>query len=98
MAASLWCADFIDGQGEVHHPFGTSQLEAVREYAGVPGASATRLPIEEDVSAACDAASPIVVSRPESSTARQLSSAASRLTLDLARLQVRLLMIACDCV
>ena len=28
-------AYFTDGHGEVHYPFGTSQLEAVREYAGV---------------------------------------------------------------
>jgi Mrp family chromosome partitioning ATPase len=78
---------FTDGHGEVHHPFGTSQLEAVREYAGVAAHAAFRLPIEAAVSAACDASTPIVVAYPESATAGALAAAAAQLTLDVARLQ-----------
>ena len=80
-------AYFTDGHGEVHYPFGTSQLEAVREYAGVAAHAAFRLPIEAAVSAACDASTPIVVAYPESATAGALSAAAAQLTLDVARLQ-----------
>jgi hypothetical protein len=79
-------AFFKDGHGEVHHPFGRSQLRAVREYAGVDEADATRLPIECDVSEACDESTPVVVARPASETARLLRAAAERLTLRVARL------------
>ena len=80
-------AYFTDGHGETHHPFGTSQLDAVREYAGVGAAAASRLPIEPEVSAACDESTPLVVSRPTSAAARTLTAAAAQLTADLAQLQ-----------
>lgn len=79
-------AYFTDGHGEVHHPFGTTQLEAVRNYAGVDAASAVRLPIEPVVSEACDEGAPVVTARPDSETSTQLRAAAARLTYDLAHL------------
>ena len=80
-------AYFTDPRGEVHHPFGRTQLEAVREYARVGSMDALRLPIEPEVSEACDEGLPVVLSRPQSETAKAVREAAARLTLTLARLQ-----------
>lgn len=80
-------AFFTDPSGGVHHPFGTTQLERVRTYAGVGADDAVRLPIEADVSDACDEGSPLVIARPQSATAKILRAAAQRLTLTIARLQ-----------
>jgi hypothetical protein len=35
----------------VHHPFGTSQLDAIRERSGLDQSAAFRLPIEQQVTA-----------------------------------------------
>ena len=80
-------AYFVDGHGEVHHPFGLSQLEAVRQHAAVAPEAAARLPIEAEVSEACDEGVPLVLSRPECETAAQLRRIAERLVLDVARMQ-----------
>ena len=80
-------AFFEDARGEVHHPFGKTQLDALREYAGVDAADAVRLPIEEAVSVACDEGAPLVASQPSSASAALLRGAAARLTLTLAHLQ-----------
>ena len=71
-------AFFTDGAGLVHHPFGKTQLAQVRKYARVAEADATRLPIEEAVSEACDQGSPLVVKRPESATAAALRSPSAK--------------------
>lgn len=76
-----------DTHGHTHYPFGTTQLEAVREYARVQADDAFRLPLEPDVSAACDDAAPLVLSRRHSAAAGQLRAVAERLTFSLARLQ-----------
>ena len=80
-------AFFTDPRGDVHHPFGKTQLEGLRAYAGVDEADAVRLPIEEAVSVACDEGAPLVSSQPSSASATLLRRAAERLTLTLARLQ-----------
>jgi Mrp family chromosome partitioning ATPase len=80
-------AYFTDPQGGVHYPFGRTQLEGVRKYANVDTDDATRLPIEEAVSIACDDGSPLVVAQPHSEAASRIRAAAARLTLSLARLQ-----------
>ena len=80
-------AYFTDRHGEQHFPFGKSQLDAVRAYAGVSKDAATRLPIEVEVSEACDESTPIVLARPQSATAQSLIAAAAQLTRDLAQLQ-----------
>ena len=78
---------FTDPRGETHHPFGKTQLERVASYAGVGAAEATRLPIEEVVSEACDEGVPLVLSRPRSAAARALREAAARLAHAVARVQ-----------
>jgi len=42
---------FTDPHGGVHHPFGTSQLDAIRERSGLDQSAAFRLPIEQQVTA-----------------------------------------------
>ena len=56
-------AYFKDPRGEVHHPFGKTQLETIRQYSQVPADAAFRLPIEEAVTNACDDGVPVVLSR-----------------------------------
>ena len=73
--------------GMEHHPFGTTQLDSVREYANVEADDARRLPIEAAVSEACDEGSPVVIARPESETAKSIRDAAERIILSIARLQ-----------
>ncbi|KAL1524591.1 hypothetical protein AB1Y20_019481 [Prymnesium parvum] len=80
-------AYFKDPRGEVHHPFGKTQLEAVREYCRVPSDAAFRLPIDEGVTDACDQGVPIVVHRPQSETAAVIREAAKLLVLEVARLR-----------
>ena len=80
-------AYFTDPRGDVHHPFGRTQLDAVREYARVGSMDALRLPIEPEVNEACDEGLPVVLSRPQSETAKAVREAAARLTLKLAQLQ-----------
>ena len=65
-------AYFKDPRGDVHHPFGKTQLDAIRQYSQVPTEAAFRLPIEEEVTNACDDGVPVVLSR----RARALAAAA----------------------
>lgn len=51
---------FTDDTGRVHHPFGSSQMEAVRERARLPADAAFRLPIEPGMCAASDRGVPYV--------------------------------------
>ena len=76
-------AFFTDPRGDVHHPFGKTQLEGLRAYAGVDEADAVRLPIEEAVSVACDEGAPLVSSQPSSASATLLRRP-ERLTLSRA--------------
>ena len=80
-------AYFTDPSGQTHHPFGRTQLDQVREYAGVAAERATRLPIEEAVSDACDEGVPLVLARPQSEAAQQLRAAATNLVIAIAELQ-----------
>lgn len=80
-------AHFTDPRGEVHYPFGRTQLEAVRDYSLVSDAAAFRIPIEPEVTEACDEGSPVMLSRPASETAAVMRAAAQQLVLDVARLR-----------
>ena len=80
-------AYFTDPSGGVHHPFGTTQLARVAEYAAVTPEDSKRLPIEAAVSEACDEGTPLVMARSGSATAAALRDVAARLTYRVAELQ-----------
>jgi hypothetical protein len=42
-------AFFRDDTGRHHYPFGTSQLDSVRQHAGLQAADTFRVPIEAEV-------------------------------------------------
>ena len=80
-------AYFDDPSGGRHHPFGSSQLAAVRADAGLEEAAAFRLPIDATMTDACDAGVPLVVGMPDAAAAAVFDAAAARLVPDLLRLQ-----------
>ena len=80
-------AYFDDPSGGRHHPFGSSQLAAVRADAGLEEAAAFRLPIDATLTDACDAGVPLVVGTPDAAAAAVFDAAAARLVPDLLRLQ-----------
>ena len=80
-------AYFDDPSGGRHHPFGSSQLAAVRADAGLEEAAAFRLPIDATMTDACDAGVPLVVGTPDAAAAAVFDAAAARLVPDLLRLQ-----------
>jgi len=80
-------AYFDDPSGGRHHPFGSSQLAAVRADAGLAEAAAFRLPIDATMTDACDAGVPLVVGTPDAAAAAVFDAAAARLVPDLLRLQ-----------
>ena len=80
-------AYFDDPSGGRHHPFGSSQLAAVRADAELAEAAAFRLPIDATLTEACDAGVPLVVGTPDAAAAAVFDAAAARLVPDLLRLQ-----------
>ena len=80
-------AYFDDPSGGRHHPFGSSQLAAVRADAGLEEAAAFRLPIDATLTDACDAGVPLVAGTPDAAAAAVFDAAAARLVPDLLRLQ-----------
>ena len=80
-------AYFDDPSGGRHHPFGSSQLAAVRADAELVEAAAFRLPIDATLTDACDAGVPLVVGTPDAAAAAVFDAAAARLVPDLLRLQ-----------
>ena len=81
-------AHFTDDTGRTHYPFGSTQIEVVREKAAIALDSVFQLPLDPHICAANDAGSPFVAANVHSTTATTFRDLAAHTVVQIAERQL----------